>query len=229
MALRQLDDSSLKRARTKARGLLDEFLSTKSNDKKVVALWANQIHGRVCAYERSRRRVIVRTKRGKLIREWERLSSPLAVVPHLERLGRVRTEYKLAKAWTELPPIAMDALTIAAQEVTGKPLRNLMLRWPINRNFQKVPKWSDIEKLLPAALKNARTFKKREIERDEAVIAILQGYREIVRKPPTAKPAEAFIARVEDCYRDLLPPGGFKVSSSKTTLQRLINAAASRP
>jgi hypothetical protein len=57
------------------------------------------------------------------------------------------------------------------------------------------------------------------------VIAILRGYRQLFRRPPTAKPVSAFIASVEACYRDLLPRKGFNVSSSKKTLQRLINAA----
>ena len=222
---KQIDDSFLEVLRKKARAELLTFLSRWNADKKVAAQCTAQIHRMVCAYERSRRRVIVRTKDGKLVREWQRLSSPLAAVEHLERLGRVRAEYKLTKAWTELPPIAMDALSIAAQRVTGRPLSKIMLRWPINRNFQTVPTWSEILPLLPTAIEVARTFGRKEIERDQAVIAILRGYRQLFRRPPTAKPAKAFIARVEACYRDLLPRKGFNVSSSRKTLQRLINAA----
>ena len=222
---KQIDDSSLEALRTEARAELRTFLSRYNADKEVAAQCTAQIHGMVCAYERSRRRVIVRTKDGKLVREWQRLASPLAVVEHLERLGPARTGYKLTKAWTELPPIAMDALAIAAQRVTGRPLSKMMLRWPINRNFQTVPKWSEILPLLPRAIEVARTFGRKEIERDQAVIAILRGYRQLIGRPPTAKPAEAFIAGVEACYRNLLPRKGLNVSSSKKTLQRLIRAA----
>jgi hypothetical protein len=222
---KRIDDSSLEVVRKEARAELLSFLSHRTENKEVAAQCAAQIHGMVCAYERCRRRVIVRTKDGKLVREWQRLSSPLAAVEHLERLGRVRTGYKLTKAWAELPPIAMDALSTAAQRVTGKPVSKMMLRWPINRNFQTVPKWSDIMPLLPTAIEVARTFRRKEIERDQAVIAILRGYRQLIGRPPTAKPAEAFIARVEGCYRDLLPRKGFNVASSKKTLQRLINAS----
>ena len=94
-----------------------------------------------------------------------------------------------------------------------------------NRNFQTVPKWSEILPLLPRAIEVARTFGRKEIERDQAVIAILRGYRQLIGRPPTAKPAEAFIAGVEACYRNLLPRKGLNVSSSKKTLQRLIRAA----
>jgi hypothetical protein len=222
---KQLNDSSLEKIRKEARTELLTFLSRRTEDKKVAAQSAAQIHGMVCAYERSRRRVTVRTQGGKLIREWQCLSSPLAAVEHLERLARVATGYKLTKAWAELPPIAMDALSTAAQRVTGKPLSKMMLRWPINLNFLTVPKWADIMPLLPTAIEVARTFGRKEIERDRAVIAILRGYYQIFGKPPTAKPAEAFIAGVEGCYRDLLPGSGLNVASSKKTLQRLINAA----
>ena len=72
----------------------------------------------------------------------------------------------------------------------------------------------------------ARKYTTAKPERDRAVVAILRAYRYLTGKRPTAKPAEAFISKIEGFYSELLPEG-FEGWRSKATLQKLIFASLS--
>ena len=143
-------------------------------------------------------------------------STTKQVMPALERLKRTGKTggYRWQKAWTEMPPSALGYIWQAAPDGFALPIG-------------VAPKPKLILTLLPAAMGRARQATVSKGERDRAVLAILNAYKLATGEEPTAKPAEAFIARVENCYHGLLP-NGFGVSRSKATLQKLIMKSRSK-
>lgn len=164
-------------------------------------------------YVRSLMRVKKRKIGAKTTFRREFLDQPLAGVEALKRLGRPITSPALAKAWTELPAVALDALSDACAELRGEPLSSAVARWLILPGTFVRLNTEELAQLLPLAITKARSYGNRNPIRDHAIITVLGEYARLVGRRPSAKDASRFIESIENCYRELLPPYGFAVSS----------------
>ena len=167
-----------------------------------------------------RRGLKVRKHKGHIIIEPAATSKK--AVADLQRLARAKGDYAWAKAWHEMSRVAGKAIVDASDGIV-----------PRSRNdpdFLFVPLRADIDPLIDRAIQAARESAQRyttaKPERDRAVVAILRAYRYFTGKRPTAKPAEAFVSKIEGFYSELLPDG-FEGWRSKATLQKLILASLS--
>ena len=108
----------------------------------------------------------------------------------------------------------------------------IMPRARSDPDFLFVPLRADIDPLINRAIQIARESARKSTtakpERDRAVVEILRAYRYLTGKRPTAKPAEAFVSKIEGFYCELLPDG-FEGWRSKATLQKLIFSSLSDP
>jgi hypothetical protein len=225
MMLAKLTDTSIDQARKQSRKRLLQLLAGKVPQRDMSSI-VSDVHSAMCAFERIHRRVTVRVKDIR----WQPIANPMAVIEALERLAK-RSDYVRAKAFKELPPVAMDVLAAAAEKVTGEPLSKMMAQWPFYpaRNIlMHVPKRADLMRLLPTAMemcaRDSTSRATRKIERDAAVIAILRAYQTIYSEPLTVQNVRPFIEKVERCYKPLLPVKGLNVKRSANVLQSLIDA-----
>lgn len=188
----------------------------------------NQSHQQICAsveaYVRSLIRAEKRRSAGKITYRRQFVDQPLAGVEALKRLSRTQKAYALAKAWTELPAVALDALNDACVELRGQPLRSVMARWPnVGGTFVQLDPM-ELAQLVPLAITMARGYGNRNPIRDSAIITVLGEFARLRGDWPTAKNASRFIASIQNCYRELLPSYGFGVDSDGT-IYRLLNCA----
>jgi hypothetical protein len=197
---------------------LHRFLSSLTADKLFAERLTIQVHNWILMYHQSLRGLKVRKHKGHIIIEPSTASKKAA--PDLQRLLRAKSSYAWAKAWHEQSPVSAAAIAAATD---GR-----MPRHYEHPDFLFVPVRDDIVPLVDIAIKivreKMRTSTTAKPERDRAVIAILRAYRYLTGKPLTAKPAEAFVSKVEDFYNDLLPRG-FEGWRSRATLQKLISKA----
>ena len=201
---------------------LHHFLLESTDDKVLGKQLAIQIHSWIIQYYQSHRGLKVRKHKGHIIIE-PAVSSKRAVA-NLQRLASARGNYAWAKAWHEKSRVAGKAIVDAAD--------GIMPRYRSDPDFLFVPLRADIDPLIDRAIEiirgSARRYTTAKPERDRAVVAILRAYRYLTGKRPTAKPAEAFLSKIEGFYSELLPEG-FEGWRSKATLQKLILASLSDP
>ncbi len=185
-----------------------------------------QIYTTVEEYVRSLIRVEKRKTGAQITFRREFLDHPLAGVEALKRLGRPNALQALAKAWTELPSVALDALSDACAELRGEPLSSAVARWPVvPGTFVQLNK-EELAQLLPLAIIKARSYGNRSPIRDHAIITVLGEYARLFGSWPSAKEASRFIESIENCYRELLPTYGFGVGSDGAIYRFLGRARA---
>jgi hypothetical protein len=197
-----------------------EFLWLQSADKQLAERCTQILHGPICMYATSLRRIKVHRKGRKLA--YERVTAGNLAVASLRRLQRHvgKDGYHWTKAWAELTPVARKLIFSVSPE-------------PLTIAIGKVPNPAVIAPLLPAALQRASSPRTWTSERDQAVIAILQVYQSLYKRKPfnPKRPGNrsnktlSFIKAVEKAYARPLPDG-FGVSRSKATLNRLIRLAS---
>ena len=215
-------DAALGMGRSCVRDLLRDICT----DNAVV----RQCHALICAavetYIRSLIAVTKRKPDGQVT--WERrfLRSPLAAVEAIKRLTTSHTPDALARAWSELPVVALDALNDACVELTNQPLRVAMARWPVIPGTLVQIDPNELTALIPSAIKIARSYGNRNAIRDNTVIAVLEQYSRLKGAWPNAKEAARFITSIQSGYNEILPKGGFDVNSD-ATLYRLLKQVRS--
>jgi hypothetical protein len=184
-----------------------------------------QSHALICSavetYIRSLIAVTKRKSNGQV--KWQRrfVRRPLGAVEAIKRLTTSHTPEALARAWSELPMVARDALNDACVELTNQPLRVVMARWPVIPGTFVQIEPSELSALIPSAIKIARRYGNRNSIRDQAVFVILEQYSILIDDWPSAKKAARFVALVQSAYAELLPTEGFGVNSD-AKLYRLL-------
>lgn len=203
--------------RRDARDNVREFLWAKTfADKKLAEKCTRILHGPICMFAASLSQRKVHRKVGKIV--YEQVPATRAAISSLRRLERhaAKGGYHWAKAWAELSPTARTAILSALPPGSALPIG-------------PAPDPNLIQPHIAAAMEKARRPQTTTLERDKAVIAILRAYMKVYQKKPPSPTGPrsktvAFIAEIENVYRDLLP-NGFGVSGSKATLDRLIKQA----
>lgn len=206
--------------RREARESICKLFWERTHNRQLALDCAAILHGPICTYEASLRRIKARQRGSKF--EYQRLStgnSAVAALKRLQRHGVKGAGYHWAKTWLELPPAAFKAIISAAEG-------------PLSMPIGVAPDPALIVPLLPKALQFASSPRDWTIERDLAVVAILRVYQKLRgRKPKNPKNQDSdaldFIRQIEGRYARLLPEG-FGVSRSKGTLHRLIKLATER-
>ena len=199
---------------------LHYFLSDLTEDKLLAQRLAIQTHTWIIGYYQSGHGLKVRKHKGHVIIA-PAVTSKKAI-GDLHRLARAKGDYAWAKAWHEMSRVARRAIVDASN---GRVPRSRY-----DPDFLYVPLRADIDPLIDRAIQEARESAQKyttaKPERDRAVVAILRVYRYLTGNRPTAKPAEAFVSKIESFYSELLPDG-FEGWRSKATLQKLILASLS--
>lgn len=194
---------------------LHKFFNSITEDGHLAKHAAIRVHSWIVAYQSSLTVHKVRRANGRII--FSRGSSSKKAIAALQRLERAKSDYSWSKAWLEMPHPAKQAIFEAADGLT--------LTYRSDPDFLAIPERFSIIPLIPSAKKIARNNAQRSStakpERDRAVVEILIAFKFLNGKTPTAKPASRFIAQLEHLYLPLLPHG-FRVLSSKATLQKLV-------
>ena len=151
------------------------------------ALSHAQIYTTVEEYVRSLVRVEKRKSGPQNKFRRESLHQPLAGVEALKRLSRPSALHALAKAWTELPAVAMDALSDACAELRRESLSSIMTRWPtVPGTFIQMNR-QELAELLPLAIIKARGYGNSSPVRDHAIITMLGEYARLFGSWPSAR------------------------------------------
>lgn len=187
-----------------------------------------QPHRHICTaveiYVRSLIRVTKRKAPGKDSYRREFIGKPLGAAEPLRRLLTSHTAHAQARAWTELPAVAMDALADAAYQLKGTPLHEMMNRWPTLPGtfvqFDPV----EIAVLVPVAIQIARNYGNRNSVRDRMVMELLAQFPKLYGHFPSEKEADRFLSAIEACYSQLLPEYGFNIRSPGTIYRALSHA-----
>ena len=207
------EKNSLANRRREARAKVRDFLKQEANDCRLAEELTQIVHGPICMYEASLRRLKVRrTESGFILKT---LRSSNAAIPSLERLLQHSAEggYLWEKAWAEKTVAAWDLIVAVAPP-------------GFSVQIGATPAPGQIQPLLDEAIRLARKPRLTKERRDRAVIEILRVYRKLYGRPPPSpkgprSATSVFIGKTEEAYQDLLPKG-FGVSKSKGTLDRLI-------
>ena len=120
--------------------------------------------------------------------------------------------------------IAIDALTNACQTVRKEPLHTTLARWPTIPGTFVQMNAIELATLLPTALEIVRGYGNRNAIRDNAIVSILEAFRNLHGSWPSAKVASRLIFDIQLCYAELLPKYGFNVNADGT-IYRLLDRA----
>jgi hypothetical protein len=172
-----------------------------------------QIHWAICSavetYVNSLIHVKKRRAGTKTIFRREFVAQPLAAVEALKRLLSSNSCKARARAWTELPMVAMDALRDAAFKARRQSLDSIMFRWPVLPGTFVSFDATDLSELVPVAIEIARGYGNRNFVRDQTLTEILRQFARVRGTMPSAKESALFVADIQSCYVKLLPKEGF--------------------
>ena len=189
-----------------------------------------QVHDRICTAVETYVRSLIRAKKrkaaGKESYRREFIDEPLGAVEPLRRLVTSNSTYAQARAWQELPAVAMDALSDAAFQLRRTTLSRLMRDWPTLPGTFVQFDAAEIAELLPVAIEIARSYGNRNSVRDRMVKELLAQFRTVYGRHPSEKEADRFLSAIQPCYSPLLPPYGFNIRSPSTVYRALNNAKA---
>jgi hypothetical protein len=217
-------DESWETALVMARSCVRDIIWDFSTDPSQRKLSHVQICANVETYIRSLIRVVQQRDRGRSVFRRKFLDQPLAGVEALRRLANAQSPYYVAKAWTALPKVAMDALNEACIDLHGKPLHSVVAEWPnISGSLVQIDA-DELSRLIPIAIEKARSYGNRNPIRDDAIMVIVREQERLIGKWPSAKAAARFITAIEGCYRELLPAHGFGIDSDSTIFRLLRRA-----
>lgn len=210
-------DTALEKGRSGVRDLLRVLSSDPAQTR--------QSHTLICSavetYIRSLIAVTKRKSNGQV--KWQRrfVRRPLGAVEAIKRLTTSHTPEALARAWSELPAVARDALNDACVELTNQPLRVVMARWPVIPGTFVQMEPGELSTFIQPAIKIAQLYGNRNAIRDQAVSVTLEQYSILIDDWPSAKKAARFVELVQSAYEELLPNEGFGVNSD-AKLYRLL-------